>query len=90
MRILIKSGEALLGIIRTLAFPLNESERRILNKEVTGFDLGFNRIMLISKLRIDGSQEEQRERQGAPFGDYCHNPGERECGLRTEWGQYTS
>ena len=67
MRILIKSGEALLGIIRTLAFPLNESERRILNKEVTGFDLGFNRIMLISKLRIEWGSGRTEVETGRPI-----------------------
>lgn len=47
MRRVVKSDKA-------LAFTLNELERRILSKEVTGFYLYFNRIILISKLRIGG------------------------------------
>lgn len=40
MRRVVKSDKA-------LAFTLNELERRILSKEVTGFYLYFNRIILI-------------------------------------------
>ena len=47
MRRVVKSDKA-------LAFTLNELERRILSKEVTGFYLYFNRIILISKRRIGG------------------------------------
>lgn len=66
MRRVIKPGEALLDIVRTLANALNGLERRILSKEVIRFYLCVSRIILISKLRKDWVG-----------GIQSNNPGER-------------
>ena len=62
MRSVVKSHESSLDMVRTSAFTWNELERRILSKGVTGFYLHFNRIILISRLKIEWSQQwgEQR------------------------------
>lgn len=49
----------MLDIVRTLAFTLNELERKILSKELTRVYLYFNRFILISNLRIDWGGEDR-------------------------------
>lgn len=55
-----RSGKVLSGVLKALAFTLNELERRILSKKVTGFYLYFCRITLISRLRIEWAERAQK------------------------------
>ena len=70
MRGVVKSGEALLHVVRALAFTSNELERRIWSEGVTGFYSHFHKLILISKLRSERDQGEQRWRLGDPVGGY--------------------